>query len=44
MYDIANVIEELFTRIRKMDIGVKIGNGRIESLGYADDIVLMAES
>ena len=37
-------IEELFVRIRKLGVGAKIGNERIGSLGYADDIVLMAES
>ena len=37
-------IEELFVRIRKAEIGVTIGNGKLGCLGYADDVVLITES
>lgn len=36
-------IEELIARIRLTGRGVKVGNGRVGCLAYADDIVLMAE-
>lgn len=36
-------LEELFVRIRKADIGVKIGQKKLGCLAYADDVVLMAE-
>ena len=37
-------IEELIARIRFSGRGVKVGDGRLGCLAYADDIVLMAES
>ena len=37
-------IKELFVRIKKAKIGVQIGNRKLGCLGYADDVVLMAES
>ena len=36
-------IEELLARIRVSEKGVEVGNRRLSCLGYADDIVLMAE-
>ena len=37
-------IEELIIRIRKLEIGVKIGNKKLGCLGYAADLVLLAET
>ena len=37
-------IEELFVRIRKAEIGITIGNGKLGCLRYADDVVLITES
>ena len=37
-------IEELIARVRILGKGVKVGDGRLGCLAYADDIVLMAES
>ena len=36
-------IEELFVRIRKAGVGVTIGNDKLGCIGYADDVILMAE-
>lgn len=36
-------LEELIWRIRKADIGVRIGEKKLGCLAYADDVVLMAE-
>ena len=36
-------IEELFVRIRKAEVRVRIGNNKLGCIGYADDVVLTAE-
>ena len=37
-------IEEMITRIRKAEIRATIENRKLGCLGYADDVVLLAES
>ena len=36
-------IEELFVRIRKAEVRVRIGNNKLGCIGYADDVVLTTE-